>query len=397
MATAGTLIVRLMAKTDQFRKEMEESQKQLQKTAETSQGVSAAIAASLVAVGAAAVVAGGGAVKLAARLEQTQVAFTTLLGHAAAANAMIRDLQKFAAETPFEFPGLADAARQLIAFGIEAEKTIPTLRRIGDISAGIGAPIGEIAEIYGKARVQGRMFAEDVNQLAGRGIPIIGELAKQFGVAESEVRRLVESGQVHFKHLERAFVSLTGEGGKFAGLMKAQSETIAGLWSTLKDNVGLAATALGETIIKSLDLKGVIKNLINATDRVRTLFENFRDNIEAIGIGRALEQMFSPQIRLAVIGLAGAISGALVPSFIVLAGAIKKNVIALGPFVATGIVVAAVAYNLYDAWTRSSSAFDKATATALALATALIIMNKLGVIALIKSIPGTIVGLGLLF
>ena len=343
---ASTLLVRMMARTDQFRREMEAAQRQLRETAEAAQGASTA----MVAVGVAAGIACGAAVQLAARLEQTQVAFTTLLGGAAAADTMLRDLQKFAAETPFEFPGLADAARQLIAFGVSAEETIPSLRRIGDISAGIGAPIGEIAEVYGKARVQGRLFGEDINQLTGRGIPVIGELAKQFGIAESGVRQLVESGQVHFKHLERAFISLTGEGGKFAGLMEAQSKTLAGLWSTLKDNVGLAATALGEIIIKSLNLKGAIKNMIDATDRIRTMFENLRDTIEAIGIRRTLEQMISPEIRLAIIGIAGAVAGALAPAFIIAANAIWGASLALVPFMIKGAAVALAAYVIYRAW-----------------------------------------------
>ena len=78
---------------------------------------------------------------------------------------------------------LADAGRKLIAFGESADSVPETLRRIGDVSAGVQAPVNEIAELYGKARVQGRLFAEDINQLTGRGIPIIQQLARQFGAA----------------------------------------------------------------------------------------------------------------------------------------------------------------------------------------------------------------------
>jgi tape measure domain-containing protein len=81
-----------------------------------------------------------------------------------------------------------------------------TLARIGDVSAGVQAPVNELAELYGKARVQGRLFAEDINQPTGRGIPIIGELAKPFGVSDSEVKKLIESGQVSFPAIEQAFI-----------------------------------------------------------------------------------------------------------------------------------------------------------------------------------------------
>jgi len=206
-------------------------------------GIGAALAG-----GAAAMGVGVKAVNSAADFEQTKVAFTTLIGDAAKAEQTLAKLRTLGAETPFEFPELADAGRKLIAFGESADTVPETLRRIGDVSAGVQAPIGEIAEIYGKARVQGRLFAEDVNQLTGRGIPVIGELAKQFGVNESQVRKLVESGQVGFPQIEKAFIDMTSKGGKFAGMMETQSKTTKGLFSTLKDSVNEVFLALGQPI-----------------------------------------------------------------------------------------------------------------------------------------------------
>lgn len=199
--------------------------------------------------GGVATIAGGvKAINAAADFEQTKVAFTTLIGDAAKAEETLSRLRKLGAETPFEFPELTDAGRKLIAFGEGADTVPETLRRIGDISAGIQAPVNEIAELYGKARVQGRLFAEDINQLTGRGIPIIQELAKQFGVSDSEVKNLVESGQVAFPAIEQAFVSLTSEGGKFQGMMAAQSKTTTGLFSTLKDAINETFLILGQPI-----------------------------------------------------------------------------------------------------------------------------------------------------
>lgn len=183
---------------------------------------------------------------LAADLEQTTVAFETMLGSGEAAGKMLADLRRFASETPLEFADITDAARKLLAFGVAAEDVEAELRRVGDIASGIGAPIGEIAEIYGKAKVQGRLFAEDINQLTGRGIPIIQELAKQFGVADSEVKKLVEDGQVNFGHLQQAFRDLTAEGAQFGGLMEKQSQTLGGMWSTAKDNVIAALIPIGQ-------------------------------------------------------------------------------------------------------------------------------------------------------
>lgn len=203
---------------------------------------------SALAGGAAAMGVGVKAVNAAASFEQTKVAFSTLIGDAAKAEETLLKLRELGAQTPFEFPELADAGRKLIAFGESADTVPDTLRRIGDISAGVQAPVNEIAELYGKARVQGRLFGEDINQLTNRGIPIIQELAKQFGVSDSEVKKLVASGEVGFPAIEQAFISLTSEGGKFAGMMEAQSKTTTGLFSTLKDTINEVFLTLGEPI-----------------------------------------------------------------------------------------------------------------------------------------------------
>ena len=186
------------------------------------------------------------AFQLASALEQTTIQFEQFTGSAEAASRTLKDIDDFAASTPFQFQELADSGRQLLAFNIESEKLLPTLRRIGDIAAGTGNRVSELAEIYGKARVQGRLFGEDINQLTGRGIPIIGELAKQFGVAESEIKKLVAEGKVGFPAIEKAFISLTSAGGKFAGLTQRLSESTSGRLSTLRDNFSKLLRTAGE-------------------------------------------------------------------------------------------------------------------------------------------------------
>jgi len=184
--------------------------------------------------------------------EQLQVSFDVLVGDAIQARETIESLRQLGAETPFEFPELAEAGKKLIAFGEGADSVTDTLRRIGDISSGIQAPIGDIAEIYGKARVQGRLFAEDINQLTGRGIPVIQEFARQLGVTDAEVKSMASAGQISFANLEQAFVSLTSGSGKFGGMMARQSRTVGGLWSTLQDTVGEVLLELGQPINDAL-------------------------------------------------------------------------------------------------------------------------------------------------
>jgi tape measure domain-containing protein len=187
--------------------------------------------------------------KFAANLQQTSVAFESIIGDAGRAETAMKSILDLAASTPFQFAELASAGQKLLAFGTGADMVSEELRRIGDISSAIGAPIGEVAEIYGKARVQGRLFAEDINQLTGRGIPVIGQLAKQFGVADSAVKELVKDGKVNFSDLEQAFISLTSEGGFAFGMMEKQSKTFLGKLSTLVDDVSMAMLPIGTELM----------------------------------------------------------------------------------------------------------------------------------------------------
>lgn len=227
------------------------------------------------------------AFNLALENEKLTVSFNTLIGSAERAEALLGDLREFGRTTPFQFPELAEAARSLVAFGISAEDVVPTLRRIGDVSAGVGQSVGEVAEIYGKARVQGRLFAEDINQLTGRGIPIIGELARQFGVTEQEVRALVESGQVGFEQLERAFVTLTSAGGKFYGLTQAQADTTAGKLSNLSDSADELGRSLAEAILPTATR--VVEGLTGITTALNGMNPGLRDaTVQAGLMGTAL-------------------------------------------------------------------------------------------------------------
>ena len=191
------------------------------------------------------------AIKLAGNLEQTQLALEVLLGDAAKATQIKNEWTQLASSTPFSSSDIDSAGKKLLAFNIEAEKVTDTLRRIGDISAATGSSISDIADIYGKAAVQGRLFAEDINQFQGRGIPVVQSLAKVLGVAETEVRDLVTQGKVGFPELEAAFKNMTDEGGQFSGMMDKLSQSTLGKFSTTMDNAKLALASFGEVMLDS--------------------------------------------------------------------------------------------------------------------------------------------------
>jgi len=212
-------------------------------------------------------------VRRSASMEQTTVAFTSLVGNTEKAKAALKDLQQFAAETPFELPEIMAAAKQMIGFGEDASNIVPTMRMLGDVASALNIPLGQLTYVFGTLKAQGRAFTVDINQFATRGIPIWEELSKVMGVSTTKIRDLVEKGQVGFPQVEAAFKNMTGAGGRFNGMMLEQSQTLIGLWSTLKDNVGMALTKFGDAIVQVFRLKEVLRSLIETTNKVADWFQ----------------------------------------------------------------------------------------------------------------------------
>lgn len=185
---------------------------------------------------------------LGASLEQTRVALGVFLGSAEKANDVIERLNRFSNVTPFTNDQVLKAGRALLAFGADAATLEDRLRKIGDVAAGTGKDFNELALIYGKAMTAGRVQAEDLNQLTEAGIPIIGELARHFGVAESQVRSFASEGKISFEDLDAAFTQMTTSGGIFTNMMAKQSMTFAGLASTIEGTVQGTLAKVGETL-----------------------------------------------------------------------------------------------------------------------------------------------------
>ena len=211
---------------------------------------------------------------LAADAETTAVAFKTLVGSAELANDVLGKVKKLADTTPFEFPELAGAARMLVAFGESAKEVPETLRRIGDVASGVASPSPAATTATSKARTQGQLFAEDINQLTGRGIPIIKELAKVLGQPESAIKKLGEEGKITFPLIDQAFRNMTSAGGQFYKMMEEQSGTTNGLLSTLQDGVNSLFLEFGKP------LNDAIKPIL--TDAI-AMADDLKPSIEAIG------------------------------------------------------------------------------------------------------------------
>ena len=201
----------------------------------------------LLALGGAAVTAGGFMAKMgiqtAAANEQAMISFTTMLGSGKKAQVFLSQLQKFAAETPFEFPELQKAASSLISAGINANKVIPIMRTLGDVTSGMGTGsegVQRATIALQQMNAAGKITGEDLNQLRDAGIPVYDLLSKATGKSKAEVVKLAQAGKLGQKELGQMMKALeTGAGlERFSGLMDKQSQSLAGLWSTMKDTFG---------------------------------------------------------------------------------------------------------------------------------------------------------------
>ena len=105
------------------------------------------------------------------QFQQLEIAFGTMLQSEEKAATLMQQMVDTAAKTPFDLLGVAEGAKQLMAYGVSAEKVNDTLVRLGNIASGLSIPLNDIVYLYGTTMVQGRLYAQDVRQFTGRGIP----------------------------------------------------------------------------------------------------------------------------------------------------------------------------------------------------------------------------------
>jgi tape measure domain-containing protein len=209
----------------------------------------------------------------AAQFEQTKVAFTTMLGSAEKANTLLRDLAEFAATTPFQIEDVEKGAKQLLAYGFSAGEITKQLRMLGDVSAGLSVPLEQIVYAYGQVRAAGQLYGTELRQFVNAGVPILAQLAKQFDVTTAEAKKMVEEGKVGFNDVEKAFAGMSGEGGRFFNLMEAQSKTLLGRISNLKDSWNIFLREEGSALIVWAGM--LVDNLAKVVDWLRQDAQGF--------------------------------------------------------------------------------------------------------------------------
>lgn len=239
------------------------------------------------------------------QFQQTEMAFKTMLQSEEKADALMKQLIRTAAVTPFGVEDVTEGAKQLLAFNVAAEDVNKTLIGLGDVAAGMGLNLKDLVMLYGTTIAKGKMDTMDLYQFLNRGIPIADEIAKVMGLdvtnAIKEVQKQIKAGKVTSDIFIQAMQSMTAEGSKFGGLMEAQSKTITGQISNIEDAIEQMFNELGKS------QEGVINTGLGV---VSTLVENW----ETVG-----------KVVMTVVAAYGAYKAA-----VIVLTAIEKTRIAIG-------------------------------------------------------------------
>lgn len=286
------------------------------------------IGASLAAAGAAAAVFGGilKGIDFNKAAEQAQTSFAVMLGSAQKAQAVLKELKEYANSTPLEFPDIRDAAQTLIQFGLSGDDAIEMIKQLGDVSGGNADKLKSLALAFGQMSSTGRLMGQDLNQMINAGfnplLVIAKDMAKEFGGLADDympkLKKQMEEGAISTDMVRKAFEEATSEGGQFYGMLEKQSQTFAGVQSTMSDAIGTFLGALTQSLMEPLkalmslatDILGWLSKLPGPVLAATATFVSLGAAIAAITaaapmFGIALSSAFGP-IGLAI---AGAVAG----------------------------------------------------------------------------------------
>ena len=191
-----------------------------------------------------------------------------MTGSGEAASKMLKDINTLAVTTPFRIGELRTGAKQLKAFGFDNEQVVPTLKMLGDVSAGTGTSMERIILAYGQVRSMGRLMGPELRQFTDAGIPIIDALAKVMERPSIAIKSMVTEGLVSFPKVEQAFLSMTQKGGQFFNLMIEQSMTVSGKFSNMQDYIELALTKIGQSFLKGFGVSDLLDQINEAIQGV---------------------------------------------------------------------------------------------------------------------------------
>lgn len=315
----------------------------LKQTSQSVKNIGSTLAPASVAMG----LIGAKAISSASNFETLGIQLEILTGSAEKGKQLFQELSKYASLTPFELPEITKATNLLLGATISLDKVVPTLKVLGDVSAGSGADLQGLARVFGQVAGATRLLGQDANQFIQNSIPIYALLSKTTGKNIDELKKLGEQGQISFDLVNKALTQATEKGGMYYKATEKLSKSLAGLYSTLKDNVNMAFGELGAEMVKAINLQQLITQISDFAGKLTAKFKSLSPETKKfITYAVIIVSVLAP-VALILGSLIG-IAGLVISGFGLLAGAFAFLFTPLGFALSLFARLAIVLFNLKD-------------------------------------------------
>ena len=359
LATAGLKNVQSgLASLGNAAKDAESKSKDLGKQLESLGNVGKTLAVGAGVVAGALGLMGSAALKAAGQWEQLQTQFRVMIGDTQKADQVLEDLKKTAATTPFELEDLAKGGQTLLAFGIQADKLIPTLRMLGDVAGGNKDKFNSLSLAFGQMSSTGRLMGQDLLQMINAGFNPLKVISDKTGISMADLKKKMEAGAISADMVTEAFQIATSKGGQFYGMMEKQSQTLEGKLSTLRDSFAEVSRQIGQALLPA------VKLLVDVFTTLVNWFAALPQPIKSVvAIGGAL--VFVLATLLTIFGGFLTILPAMVAGWTLLTGAvtafgISLNIATLGiPALIAGFALLIVNIKKIAEWFNNMPLFFK--------------------------------------
>jgi tape measure domain-containing protein len=218
-------------------------------------------------------------IKVRSEIESLEISFNTLLGNKEKAAEMLGEIREFAVKTPMMISDLAKSAKTLLSFNVAAEKVMPTLKAIGDISMGDAGKFQSLTLAFAQMSSTGKLMGQDLLQMINAGFNPLAEISERTGKSIADLKEEMSKGAISAEMVTQAFIDATSEGGKFNGMLEEQSKGLTGSISNLKGAFDDMLNDLGEKMQDSVS--GVVQH---TTDIVRN-YEKIGDALAVLIAG----------------------------------------------------------------------------------------------------------------
>ena len=182
------------------------------------------------------------------QIQSLSVSFETLLQSKTKADKLISEIRQYAASTPMDVSTLAQGAQTMLGFNIEAEKVMPLLKAIGDISMGDAQKFGSLSLAFSQMSATGKLMGQDLLQMINAGFNPLVQIAEQTGKTVGELKEEMSQGKISVEDVTNAYLSAAGAGGKFNGMLENQAKGIAGSYAYLRGAVADMMNDIGASL-----------------------------------------------------------------------------------------------------------------------------------------------------